>query len=563
MKRKKSVQCLNFFSKLHHPKFPRGFTLIELLVVIAIIGVLTVASITILNPLTQMQKAQDSRRKSDLSQIQKAIEVYYNERGYYPNTLTFGSALETYMKKVPNDPNPSKTYGYSIGLNGQAYYLYASLDRGSSDSQACNGGSACASAPSGACGAEAVCNYGVSSPNVSVAEVIPTIGEIPTATPTFAIPSPTPTPTSTPAPTFTPTPTNTPTPTPTPVMLTLKSTFPGYLWAGSLMDTATKGTQTWGAQNTVLQPLTLNPVTTKDVIIEYQLLDPWFSSIESPVYLASMPDVSGNITWDGSAHKFVGGGTSTNLLTSSNKQNIVGTVVGQDWYNNMVTVTITESKSISGYLNVGQYYIGQTVTFYYPPPVSLSGSVLSGAVEVFGAVFYSHGISIPVAPWVIYLPGWRCDSMRNKRTMPDSAYSFSTNITYESGTPSYVPVGPGITLSFTPTTKIKFNSVTGSVPSFRIMIAASGSVAVPIMGGGYLSIPMTNLIQQLAGPISNFTLNITSSILNAATSLGSSAYDFPPFQIWAHPDQSVPFSSIPSIDNWQLLMTIPSIRVGT
>lgn len=51
-----------------------GFTLVELLIVIAIIGLLASGLMMILNPVAQIQKANDARRKSDLGQVQKALE---------------------------------------------------------------------------------------------------------------------------------------------------------------------------------------------------------------------------------------------------------------------------------------------------------------------------------------------------------------------------------------------------------------------------------------------------------------------------------------------------------
>lgn len=138
--------------------------------------------IVALNPLVQLQKAQDAKRKSDLSQIQKALETYYQDNGRYPssssdnkikgldnNAVAWGSSWQPYMSVLPKDPSSSKSYMYKIaGLDGQTYYLYASLDRGGNDPQACfpDGGS-CNNAPSDTGCGSGVCNYGVSSPNVS------------------------------------------------------------------------------------------------------------------------------------------------------------------------------------------------------------------------------------------------------------------------------------------------------------------------------------------------------------------------------------------------------------
>ena len=165
----------NYFSKSG-----AGFTLVELLIVIAIIGIIATGLVIAVNPLASIQKAQDTKRKSDLSQIQKALEAYYNDIGNYPpnfgetdyrikglndNVVAWGDPWSPYMSTLPKDPNSSKKYVYDS--TEQAYYIYASLDRAANDSQACkSGGAKCDNVPgSETCGA--VCNYGVSSPNVS------------------------------------------------------------------------------------------------------------------------------------------------------------------------------------------------------------------------------------------------------------------------------------------------------------------------------------------------------------------------------------------------------------
>jgi general secretion pathway protein G len=144
---------------------PLGFTLIELLVVILIIGILAVGTISLINPKEQIQKGLDARRKADLAQVQRALELYYHDNNQYPTsgTIVWGGTWQPYMGSVPDDPVSSKQYVYIS--TGQAYYLYASLDRASTDAQACNGGSACTNAGGANCGG--VCNYGVSSPNVT------------------------------------------------------------------------------------------------------------------------------------------------------------------------------------------------------------------------------------------------------------------------------------------------------------------------------------------------------------------------------------------------------------
>jgi prepilin-type N-terminal cleavage/methylation domain-containing protein len=163
----------------------KGFTLIELIVVIGILGTLAVGAMVALNPLAQFQKANDARRKSDLAQIQRALESYYQDHNNYPggnesngykiqdwdtarqnfkdgsSPVDWGSAWQPYMNVLPKNPNSSSHYAY-YSPDGQSYYLYASLDRVSSSDQ-CQGAAPCGTT---AC-VSGKCNFGVSSPDVT------------------------------------------------------------------------------------------------------------------------------------------------------------------------------------------------------------------------------------------------------------------------------------------------------------------------------------------------------------------------------------------------------------
>ena len=138
-------------------KKDKGFTLVELVLVVAIMGIMSVGIMLTLNPFAQFQKANDARRKSDLAQIQRALEIYYQDHGQYPSAIAWGTSWQPYMNVVPKDPSSNKNYAYSSV--GQSYFIYASLDKVLSSEQ-CKGASPC---NTNNCGG--TCNFGVSSPD--------------------------------------------------------------------------------------------------------------------------------------------------------------------------------------------------------------------------------------------------------------------------------------------------------------------------------------------------------------------------------------------------------------
>lgn len=145
-----------------------GFTLIELLIVIVIIGILS--TLVIANFVGVRARARDAQRKTDLSQIRTALQLYYSDEGAYPSWTASsypdcGSAFigatsqVTYIKKMPCDPKDKLTkYVYTPSpTNCQTtdsctgYSLIACLENTSdADSDAKQqGGTPSSSCPSG------------------------------------------------------------------------------------------------------------------------------------------------------------------------------------------------------------------------------------------------------------------------------------------------------------------------------------------------------------------------------------------------------------------------------
>ncbi len=82
-------------------KISKGFTMIELLVVIAVIGILAVALLASLNPLEQIKKGRDTRTRSDVSQLDSAIERYNASLGYFPWQVREGQNIAVGTADVP------------------------------------------------------------------------------------------------------------------------------------------------------------------------------------------------------------------------------------------------------------------------------------------------------------------------------------------------------------------------------------------------------------------------------------------------------------------------------
>jgi general secretion pathway protein G len=81
----------------------KGFTLIELLVVITIIGILATGAVTTFT--SQIQKARDTTRISDVKALQGAIEQGYQDQGEYPGLgVVFDTDVDAYLPRLPSDP---------------------------------------------------------------------------------------------------------------------------------------------------------------------------------------------------------------------------------------------------------------------------------------------------------------------------------------------------------------------------------------------------------------------------------------------------------------------------
>jgi len=111
-----------------------------------VVGVLAGFLVTLINPAAQLRRARDTQRKSDLSRIQSAIEIFRADLSAYPCvppgspgcagvfpagcglSLTGGVPPSTYMSQVPCDPlSPTTPYIYTTNVSRSLYCLRACL----------------------------------------------------------------------------------------------------------------------------------------------------------------------------------------------------------------------------------------------------------------------------------------------------------------------------------------------------------------------------------------------------------------------------------------------------
>ncbi len=199
-----------------------GFTLLEILVVMVIIGILVTIGVNTF--MGAQKKGRDSRRKEDLHQITTALEVYYNDHGYYPESSGNGEIIGcggsgppsvcnwgaifardniTYMVQLPKDPVDGRQYYYDSD-DGRDYAIFAYLENDQDGVLVKDEDGQVLFYEGMDCGGSTLCSYGLSSTNRSlVPEVDATTAhddsEDASETPPTSPPaSPTPPPTRTP-----------------------------------------------------------------------------------------------------------------------------------------------------------------------------------------------------------------------------------------------------------------------------------------------------------------------------------------------------------------------------
>lgn len=102
-------------------KSEAGFTLVELLVVLLVLGIL--ASVAVPRFLDMRGKANLVKAKTELKQVQTAMELYYAEYGNYPAEDDFEDALAEYV-----EPGDLADYVLNYTIAGGVYTITTTFE---------------------------------------------------------------------------------------------------------------------------------------------------------------------------------------------------------------------------------------------------------------------------------------------------------------------------------------------------------------------------------------------------------------------------------------------------
>lgn len=123
----------------------RGFTIVELLIVIVVVAILASISVVAYNGV--QSRSRDATRRSDLRNVQIALERFYVDNGYYPSAACLSSpwwncwgagsstgrlVSTTYLQTMPQDPAfvDSAACGNPNNFQTRAYWYQDNAGQG-------------------------------------------------------------------------------------------------------------------------------------------------------------------------------------------------------------------------------------------------------------------------------------------------------------------------------------------------------------------------------------------------------------------------------------------------
>lgn len=121
---------------LYYTKPQRAFTLVEIIIATSLVALFTILPVFAYT--SYLRISRDEQRKTELSQVQSALEQYKSQNQVYPQDL--GDLVEEgFIPEIPIDPkdgtavpgSETLTYGYqySVDADGSTYTLFGILEQ--------------------------------------------------------------------------------------------------------------------------------------------------------------------------------------------------------------------------------------------------------------------------------------------------------------------------------------------------------------------------------------------------------------------------------------------------
>ena len=136
--------------KTHFSKNSLGTTLLELMIAVLMLLVLLASSLLILDPIGSKKRANDNKRLSDISILERAVNEYRIDNNAYPDTVStlrqsdvlavngsnlaistggwIAANLSNYVTKQPVDPINTSNYVYKYIHNSKSYEINCVLE---------------------------------------------------------------------------------------------------------------------------------------------------------------------------------------------------------------------------------------------------------------------------------------------------------------------------------------------------------------------------------------------------------------------------------------------------
>lgn len=107
----------------------KGFTLVELIIVIAIIGILAAGLLVLLNPIEQINRANDAAKESNARDAVRALDRYYAVKQAYPRNDATYNALQELMDAGEIKQLPPDVYADGQGTTSRPWICFNKVSK--------------------------------------------------------------------------------------------------------------------------------------------------------------------------------------------------------------------------------------------------------------------------------------------------------------------------------------------------------------------------------------------------------------------------------------------------